>query len=293
MGRLLNRWSWVATLCFCVAAAFLSARIVNTLASARLSPLPSLDAVTRTQPPPASAAPPLDLARAAKAFDVPLATGEQAIPAPETPPERRPSWSDTPSRSTLRARVVGTAVASPERWSLCQLLAADAGAPEIVAVGGTFLGARVYTVERDRVLLDRDGNNEFLDRGEPDGSAAALLPAPGQGGVRQLSAEGYALSRAALDGALNDTGRLFTQVRAMPVFKNGAIVAYKLFSIDPSSLFAKLGLQNGDQLRRINGYDLGSAERMLELLQKLRDAARVELDLERGGAVVRKQVTIE
>ena len=79
----------------------------------------------------------------------------------------------------------------------------------------------------------------------------------------------------------------------MPAFKSGVAVGFKLFSIRPDSLYAKIGLQNGDVIRKINGYEMNSPDKALEIYQKLRDATRIEIELERRGDTVRKSYSIE
>jgi general secretion pathway protein C len=68
---------------------------------------------------------------------------------------------------------------------------------------------------------------------------------------------------------------------------------FKLFSIVPDSLYSKIGIQNGDVIRRINGYEMNSPDKALEVYQKLRDANRIEVELERRGDTIRKQYAIE
>ena len=76
-------------------------------------------------------------------------------------------------------------------------------------------------------------------------------------------------------------------------FKNGVANGFKLFSIVPDSLYSKIGIQNGDVIRRINGYEMNSPDKALEIYQKLRDANRIEVEVERRGDTVRKSYSIE
>ena len=78
----------------------------------------------------------------------------------------------------------------------------------------------------------------------------------------------------------------------MPSFKNGAANGFKLFSIQPGSLYASIGIENGDVIQRVNGYELNSPEKALELYQKLKESGHVTIELERGGQVVRKEYNI-
>ena len=56
-------------------------------------------------------------------------------------------------------------------------------------------------------------------------------------------------------------------------------------------MYAKIGIQNGDVIRRINGYEMNTPDKALEIYQKLRDASRIEI--ERRGDVLRKLYSIE
>ena len=76
-------------------------------------------------------------------------------------------------------------------------------------------------------------------------------------------------------------------------FKDGKAQGFKLFSIRPGSLYSKIGIQNGDIVQRINGYEMNSPDKALEIYQKLRDANRIEVELERRGETVRKTYSIE
>jgi general secretion pathway protein C len=82
------------------------------------------------------------------------------------------------------------------------------------------------------------------------------------------------------------------QARIVPAFKDGVSTGFKLFSIRPDSIYSKIGVQNGDVIRRINGYDLNSPEKALEVYSKLKEANRIDIELERSGSVVRKTYNI-
>jgi general secretion pathway protein C len=79
---------------------------------------------------------------------------------------------------------------------------------------------------------------------------------------------------------LNDVAM---QARIVPSFRDGKAVGFKLFSIRPGSIYERLGIKNGDVITRINGFDLNSPEKALEIYSKLREAPRIYLELERGS----------
>lgn len=71
--------------------------------------------------------------------------------------------------------------------------------------------------------------------------------------------------------------------RVVPAMKNGAPEGFKLYAIRPSSPYARLGLQNGDTIKAINGHALTSVDKALEVYTKLRDAKTLEVELIRRG----------
>src|SRR5438093_1351258 len=138
-----------------------------------------------------------------------------------------------------------------------------------------------------RVELDADKVAKLFDVPLPK------PPAPGGEGVRQLSENQYVVARSEINNALTNLSDLATKARIVPSFKNGVANGFKLFSIVPDSLYAKIGVQNGDVIRRINGYEMNSPDKALEIYQKLRDANRIEIELERRGETLRKSYSIE
>jgi general secretion pathway protein C len=82
------------------------------------------------------------------------------------------------------------------------------------------------------------------------------------------------------------------QVRIVPAYRDGQPEGFKVFAIRPDSLFSKLGIVNGDVVRRINGFELNSAANALEVYSRLQGASRIDVELERGGSSIRKSYSI-
>ena len=98
--------------------------------------------------------------------------------------------------------------------------------------------------------------------------------------------------RAEIDKTLSNLNDVAMQARIVPAFKDGVAQGFKLFSIRPDSIYTKIGVQNGDVLKRINGYDLNSPEKALEIYSKLKEASRIDIEIERNGAAVRKTYNV-
>ena len=71
--------------------------------------------------------------------------------------------------------------------------------------------------------------------------------------------------------------------RIIPHEENGRTVGVKLYGIRRNSLLGRLGLQNGDMLRTINGYDMTSPDSALEAYSRLRGANNLSVNVVRRG----------
>jgi general secretion pathway protein C len=78
----------------------------------------------------------------------------------------------------------------------------------------------------------------------------------------------------------------------VPAVKDGKPDGFKLYAIRPSSVYSKLGLQNGDTLQSINGFDLTSADKALEVYTKLREATSLQVTVTRRGKQEQIQYSI-
>src|ERR1700752_2456577 len=102
---------------------------------------------------------------------------------------------------------------------------------QLHVIGDEYQGATIYWIERGRVLLDRNGNNESIDDSGPGPSGPGVRE--WRQGVRQISDRQYVMPRTEMDGWLNDLPRIATQARIVPSFRNGLPDGFKIFSIVP------------------------------------------------------------
>ena len=67
------------------------------------------------------------------------------------------------------------------------------------------------------------------------------------------------------------------------------MVGIRLFGVRPDSLLGTLGLENGDRLSSINGFEVSDPQRALEAYARLRTADRLSVSINRKG----KPMTID
>ena len=317
-----RKYAWIANLVLLFAAAWLLARTVNVVVGSAVQPRPSLDLASTAAPAPPPAPPVrLDVDRLhrligiepPKPEEVAAATAAPARPQTCADPEARPTKSD------LRIQLVAAVLAEVSRNSLVTLLDPSSRESKVVGVGEEFGGARLLGVTRLSDPRDATGNafkvvavvcnggtKEYVDnepgQASPEALNVGVAPVPGRPaaaagavnveGVRKVTENRYDLDKSVIDTALNNLNTLATQARLVPSFKNGVANGFKLFQIQPGSLYSAIGIENGDVITRINGYEVNSPDKALEVYQKLRESAHVTIELERGGQLVKKDYNI-
>lgn len=119
------------------------------------------------------------------------------------------------------------------------------------------------------------------------------LAASIESGVKKIDDTTFEIDKSLVDKALVNPMALAKGARIVPAMKNGKPEGFKLYAIRPSSVFAKLGLSNGDTLTSINGFELNSADKALEVYTKLREATNLELEVTRRGKPVTLKYSIK
>ena len=294
MTRVLAQRPWIMELGFLAAIAWTVASMASNLVELALWRVPDRPPVIhRTAPPPAI--PTLEASRLASLTGLPLPGARQEPVAPPFNP------SLEPVRTTLPVRLLGTLVAHQPELSLASIEDLSARDWASYAEGEVLGSARVLSIEPSRVMLLVDGRREFLEpTPAPPRVAPAPVSVPRQGraanaatpplgtGIRALSADRYDVPRDEVARVLSNLNTVATKARIVPAFRDGKATGFKIFSIRPDSLYSRIGVQNGDVIQRINGLDINSPEKALEAYARMKDATRIDLEIERRGQLVRK-----
>ncbi len=116
--------------------------------------------------------------------------------------------------------------------------------------------------------------------GRDDGSISA---ADMESGITKINDTNFRVTRGLVDQVLENQAELMRTARVIPHEENGRVVGVKLYGIRRNSLLGRLGIQNGDMLRTINGYDMSSPDTALEAYARLREADNLTLSVVRRG----------
>ena len=176
--------------------------------------------------------------------------------------------------------------------------------------GGDVGAATVEYVGRDRVWLrGRMGLCQAPLFGapapKPDGSSPRAGAEPGMGvrspspleteigkQIAKLGPNEYAIERSAVDRILEAQAELMKH-RIVQEKEGDRVLGVKISGIKPGSILSMLGIENGDRLETLNGFDMSNPEKMLEAYARLRTGAdRLQIHLTRAGTPINVDYTI-
>ena len=106
--------------------------------------------------------------------------------------------------------------------------------------------------------------------------------------IRRRGDHEYAIDRSTLDRILEAQAEL-GRIPARPERDARGVLGVKLLTIRPGSVLSMIGLESGDRLETVNGYEVGDPQRALEAYARLRQADMLTLEIARGS----KKVTLD
>ncbi len=202
----------------------------------------------------------------------------------------------------LNVRLIGTVV-SPDNPSYAVLEDGRTRRQFLYRVGDFLLeDAKITRIDRNRVLISR-GTEEIVldlsgttssDSGStvPPAAVPASIPSPG-GAIRQLGKDRWVMDRSEVDYAVAHLPELLTKARVVPNFTDGKPDGFRIFAIREDSIYAKIGLQNGDILKRVNDIDVRNPQNFLQVFEQLKGEKRITIDLVRNNSEERFDYSIK
>ena len=102
--------------------------------------------------------------------------------------------------------------------------------------------------------------------------------------LKKLAPGKFEVSRAQVQQTMENPAQFFSQMRAMPHFVNGQTDGFSISQVAPGSVFAQLGLQNGDLLTSIDGQPVTNPMQAMGLIQAVKTQPAIDLVVNRGGS---------
>ena len=229
--------------------------------------------------------------------------------APELSNEDYLYYVEHPEKCMLFSGVelTGTIVAKDASQSIAILKTGKGSSPKgdsslIARIGSDVIdGAKLAFVWRNFAIFRTTSGIKCIGEGVGEGKATAeAAPAekkldqpastPEDDAIRSVGPNQYVVSRDYLNKITGNLGALASQARIVPSPKDNG---FKIFSISKNSIYSKIGIQNGDILKAINGIELSSPDKALEAYSRLQSASKLSLDIVRHGQNETMEYTIE
>jgi len=160
-------------------------------------------------------------------------------------------------------------------------------------------GALLEQIQRDRIIVSRNGRREVLNLPKLSDGARPPAPAPAPEppvGIEAppepaSSRESRAIDASAVADRLRGEAAVRPQALediafASPYVQNGQFVGFRLRPGRDAQLLRQLGLSSGDVITEINGSRLDSPVQGLAMLQAVLNADQVEVRVLRNGAEI-------
>jgi general secretion pathway protein C len=227
------------------------------------------------------------------------------------PVDAGPAPPPPPQKTSLPLQLLVVNFAPPPwgfQYSTAVLRDTDDKMVGAFRVGNKVKGATVTGIDETRVHLDNEGKPEFIDLldespanpSRPVAVEAPVAPAAPRddvtdalkNGIKKTGENTYEIGRSTLETVLGNMSLLSRSARIVPEIRDGKAAGFRLYSVRPEGPFALIGMQNGDVISVINGLEITSPEKALEVYAKLKSASHLSVGIERNGQRVTKEYSI-
>jgi len=190
----------------------------------------------------------------------------------------------------LGLKLVGTVFTGVPAESLAFIEDLTARKQETYREGDRVKQVLVKKILRQSVIINTGKRDEMLSMEEPE-ETAGKPGAPGPTARYQPPrppvpttppSTSTTLQRQEVESSLTDLNQLMQQVRIRPYLEANKPAGFLVSDIKPGSIFAKMGLRNGDVVQKINDQNISSPEQAIELYQGLMEGGEIALEIKRG-----------
>ena len=196
-----------------------------------------------------------------------------------TPEEVKAEEIEALEPTSLKLALLGTVAGSPQN-AVAVIEETDKRKQGLYKVGDSIQNAIIKMILRGKVVLRVENRDEILTMEEE-----AVRSTEKEHLASRPRGRGTTITvrRSDLQESLKNINKLLSQVRIRPHFRDGKPDGLSISRIKPGSIFAKLGLKNGDIVQGMNDKSIKSPDDILALYKKLKSGSRVRLEIDRKG----------
>lgn len=224
------------------------------------------------------------------------------IPPPLSAGEKEETNDGPAVLSRLPIKLTGTIVHANPQKSVATINLSSTNETNSFKVNEEIPGmARITKIERRKVTFRNLNNNrlEYIDIPEEGAITFGMKTAPTSGGTGEVAKEGdfdFAVERSIFDKYTSDLSSTLKQARVVPNIvpgTGGQVEGFRFVTIEPDSIYEKLGFKPGDIIKSVNGEPVNSPTKAMELYNMLKSENSVALGIERNGRLENFRYTIK
>lgn len=147
-------------------------------------------------------------------------------------------------------------------------------------IGDSIQNGLVKKILRGNVVLKVGDKDEILTMDESTMSNGSNSKSETPNTTeRPVPKSTHTIRRDDIDKALANINDLLSQANFRPHFKDGEADGVAITSVKADSIFKKMGLRNGDIIKGVDGNELNSDEDLFGLVNDLKSAPEVSLEI--------------
>ena len=217
----------------------------------------------------------------------------EAVPVEEVGP------IETLEETSLQLSLQGT-IAGDSASARAIILDQRKRSQDIYRVGDSVQEAQIRQILRGKVILRHGEKDEILimvegkDKPQPAAKVNSrrrpgrqtrrpAQTAPLEESSGEIEEVTIPIAKDVLQSSMNDLNDLMTQVRVRPYFRRGKPEGLIVSQIKSGSVFAELGLMNGDIIANVNGKQMSSPEEAFQFYNSLKSGKAVSIEITRRG----------
>lgn len=221
-----------------------------------------------------------------------LFNADGKIPPPLSMEGKEEGSSDRPAvLSQLPLKLEGTIVHLNEKKSIASITTRNRNETLAYSLDSEIGGlARITKIERRKVTFRNLANNrlEYIEipKDEKINFGVKTPPVTESNEVEKRGDTDFTIKRSDLNKYTANLSEILNQARMVPNIVSGSggrVEGFRFVSINPGSIFEKLGFKNMDVIKSVNGEDVNSPTRAMEFYNALKTSSNIQLGVVRNG----------
>jgi general secretion pathway protein C len=170
----------------------------------------------------------------------------------------------------LGLRLVGTAVSDDPRLSYAVIETQSNSQQKPFREGDQIGDILIKKILLGKVVIQTPKGEALLSMRGVESGAGSTQPRPAA-----------RIDRKEVDTTLPDYKHLMEQISVRPQFEAGRANGFVIYSLEPGSIFSRMGLRDGDVIQGINGRTFTTTQPVVDFYKALKEGGTVSLDIQR------------